>query len=231
MKKISALRAPIKKSLFTLLGILLCLWITYLSGCKKEEKLPQGWVKVVRALDGDTVELSTGEKLRYASIDTPELNLGKNLPPQPFAKEAFELNKKLTEGKAFRLELATKERDRYGRLVGELYFENGTSVSEILVREGLAMACYYPGAASFYQKYVELQREAVKQRKNFFSLLDKQPRDINYIGNRGSKRFHHPDCPEAQKIKRKVYFKTLEEAFLEGFCPSRECFDRIFVNR
>ncbi|HAA83816.1 MAG: Nuclease (SNase domain-containing protein) [Thermodesulfobacterium commune] len=208
-------------------------WGLGLAGCKKdkEERLSENTVKVVRALDGDTVLLHNGEKLRYAGVDTPELNRGKRLPPQPFAEEAYRLNRQLTEGKVFRVEFALKERDRYGRLLGDLYFENGTSVSEILVKEGLALVCYFPGSAEAYHKLLPLQAEVVKKRKGFFSLIDKQPQGVVYVGNKQSKRFHHPDCPETKKIKKKVYFKSLEEAFLKGYCPSRECFDKIFPVR
>ncbi|WP_022855617.1 thermonuclease family protein [Thermodesulfobacterium thermophilum] len=219
--------------------IILFFWVFFLvcgiglAGCKKdkEERLSENTVKVVRALDGDTVLLHNGEKLRYAGVDTPELNRGKGLPPQPFAEEAYSLNRQLTEGKVFRVEFALKERDHYGRLLGDLYFENGTSVSEILVKEGLALVCYFSGSAEAYHKLLPLQTEVVKKRKGFFSLIDKQPQGVVYVGNKQSKRFHHPDCPEVKKIKKKVYFKSLEEAFLEGYCPSRECFDRIFPVR
>jgi micrococcal nuclease len=187
-------------------------------------------VKVKRVIDGDTVVLSTGERLRYAGINTLELHTPEG-KPQPFAVEAYLLNKKLTEGKTLYLKLSLRKRDRYGRLLGELYFPNGTAVSEILVKEGLALVCFYPGNAEFYKKYLPLQRKALKQRKGIFSLIDKQPKGIVYIGNKRSRRFHHPLCPEARKIRRKVYFKSLEEAFYKGYCPSRKCFNLIFPVR
>jgi len=76
-------------------------WGIGLSGCKKEEKLSENTVRVVRALDGDTVLLHNGEKLRYAGVDSPELNHGKGLPPQPFAEEAYSLNRQLTVREGF----------------------------------------------------------------------------------------------------------------------------------
>jgi len=184
-------------------------------------------VSVERVIDGDTVVLGNGERLRYAGINAPELHTEKGIP-QPFALESYEFNKKLVEGKTLYLELALRERDRYGRLLGELYFENGTSVSELLVREGLAFVCYYPGSGKYYERYLPIQKEAIKERKGIFSLLDKEPKGLIYVGNRESKRFHHPDCPSVKKIKRKVYFKSIESALLKGYCPSRECFDLIF---
>ncbi|PMP65094.1 MAG: hypothetical protein C0190_07105 [Thermodesulfobacterium geofontis] len=216
----------LKKFLHLFLLFLLFLFLSCEKGSQtsKENLLK---VKVVKVVDGDTVILENGERLRYAGIDTPEIHTPTN-NPQPFALSAFELNKKLTEGKILYFEPSLRERDKYGRLLGELYFENGTSVSEILVKEGLAFVCFYPGSAKYYQKYLPLQKEAIKKRKGIFSLLEKEPKNLIYIGNEKSRRFHHPDCKEAKKIKRKVYFKSIESALLNGYCPSRECIELIF---
>jgi len=215
-----------KKTIHFFLLLLLFLFIS----CQKSPQSSQNSlikVKVKRVIDGDTVILENGEKLRYAGINAPEIHTPSGIP-QPFALASYKLNKNLTEGKTFYLEFSLRKRDRYRRLLGELYFENGTAVSEILVREGLAFVCYYPGSAKFYEKYLPLQKEAIKKRKGIFSFLDKQPSNVTYIGNKKSRRFHHPDCPNAKKIKRKIYFKSLEEALLKGYCPARGCFDLIF---
>lgn len=184
-------------------------------------------VTVIRAIDGDTVELLGEGKLRYSAINTPELTTDRGTP-EPFAVEAFNRNRELTEGKDLCLELAVKERDRYGRLLGELYFPNGTSVSEILISEGLAFVCHYEGSGKFYERLLPVQRLALKERRGLFSLVDRPEAKRDFLGNKNSKRFHHPECPEAQKIKRKVIFKDLEKALYEGYCPSRECIHLIF---
>jgi micrococcal nuclease len=202
-----------------------------------QKKLVKVFIKKV--IDGDTVVLGNGERLRYAGINTLELHTLEGIP-EPFAKEAYELNKKLVEGKYLYLKLSKRRRDRYGRLLGELYFENGTSVSEILVKKGLALVCKYKGNQNLYLKYLPLQREALKKRIGIFSLIDKEPvpeflfhgkKIRGYIGNKRSKRFHHPKCPEARFIRRKVILHTLEEAFYKGYCPARCCFNLIFPVR
>jgi len=219
----------LNRSIFFLFLLLLFSLFISVSCKKKSQFFPENLIKVrvKKVLDGDTVILENGERLRYVSIDTPELHTSKNVL-YIFAFSAYKLNKKLVEGKTFYLELSFRKRDKYRRLLGELYFENGTSVSEIIIKEGLAFVCYYPGSSKYYKKYLPLQRKALKERKGIFSLLNKQPKDIVYIGNKKSKRFHHPACPEVKKIKRKIYFKSLEEAFLKGYCPSRKCLNLIF---
>ncbi len=211
---------------------LICLSFIILSCKKNSAELTTGLikVKVVKAVDGDTVLLENGEKIRYAGINTLERKTLSE-KSEPFAEEAYQLNKKLTEGKILLLELSLKERDIYGRLLGELYLENGTSVSEILVKNGLALVCYYPGNAKYYEKYLPLQREALKQKIGIFSLVDNFPKNYTLIGNKNSKRFHLSSCEEVKKIKKKRFFKNLEEAFFEGYCPSRECFNFNLLRR
>ncbi|MCC6048953.1 MAG: hypothetical protein LM579_05440, partial [Thermodesulfobacterium sp.] len=91
----------------------LFLFLPLFGACKKGEKVegtkavgqtevscPSGMevVEVKRAVDGDTVELKTGEKVRYAAINTLELHTETGVP-EPFAKEAYLRNKELVEGK------------------------------------------------------------------------------------------------------------------------------------
>ncbi|MCS7279909.1 MAG: thermonuclease family protein [Thermodesulfobacteriaceae bacterium] len=209
------------------LGFLILLNLIIILSCQKDydkEKTSDFIkIKVVKVVDGDTVILENGEKLRYAGINTLERQTESG-EVEPFAEEAYQLNKNLVEGKELYLELSFREKDIYGRLLGELYFENGTTVSEILVQKGLALVCYYPGNNKYYEKYLPLQKEALKQRKGIFSLIDRFPKNFPLVGNQNSKRFHLSDCKEVKKIKKKISFKNLEEAFLKGYCPSRECF-------
>ena len=100
-------------------------------------------VLVKRVVDGDTIELENGEKLRYIGINAPEsVKPGSSI--ECFGKEASARNKELVEGKAVRLEKDVSERDRYGRLLRYVYLEDGTFVNEELVREGYAVASTFP---------------------------------------------------------------------------------------
>ncbi len=177
-------------------------------------------VKVIRAIDGDTVVLSDGRHLRYAGINAPELH-PEDGPPEPFARQAWLRNRELVKGRPLRFEPATRARDRYGRLLGYLFLPDGRLVSEILVSEGLAMVCYYPGAIRYYRRLLAVQREALRAGRGLFATL--KASQGPYIGNARSRRFHRPDCPRARRIRRRVIFRSLEEAFRAGYCPARGC--------
>ncbi|RUM88085.1 MAG: nuclease [Thermodesulfatator sp.] len=195
-----------------ILVFLFCGWFFTVSAWATE-------VTVVRAIDGDTVVLSDGRRLRYAGINAPEL-YGEN-GPEPFARQAWLLNRRLVEGRRLRFEPAARPRDRYGRLLGYLILPDGRLVSEVLVSQGLALACYYPGASRYRKRLLAAQRRALAQGKGLFgSLQDTEP---YYVGNRASRRFHRPQCPHARHIRRKIIFHSLREAFYAGYCPARGC--------
>ena len=74
-------------------------------------------VKIKSCWDGDTCRTSTGEKIRLACIDTPELT-GPRADPVP-AKAARDHLRHMVVGKQVEIRRITK--DRYGRTVGELF--------------------------------------------------------------------------------------------------------------
>ena len=73
-------------------------------------------VVIASCYDGDTCTATTGEKVRLACIDTPEL-VGKRAEPVP-ARAARDHLRALVVGKEVRIRRITE--DRYGRTVAEL---------------------------------------------------------------------------------------------------------------
>ncbi len=76
--------------------------------------VPDGFVLVRTAVDGDTLELTDGTRVRYIGVDTPE-TVHPSKPVQCFGKEASNFNKHLVEGKPVRLERDVSNTDKYGR--------------------------------------------------------------------------------------------------------------------
>jgi micrococcal nuclease len=77
-------------------------------------------VKIARVSDGDTVKLESGESIRFCGIDAPEKS-------QPLGSESKAALQKLVDsakGEAFLVEV---DRDRYGRIVGELFINANDS--------------------------------------------------------------------------------------------------------
>ena len=66
-------------------------------------------IKCNRVIDGDTIELSNGEKIRLIGVDTPETKHPRK-PVEYYGKEASAFTKKMVEGKEVRLEYDVQER-------------------------------------------------------------------------------------------------------------------------
>ena len=123
-------------------------------------------VLVVRVIDGDTVELENGERVRYLGIDTPE-TVHPDKPVECYGPEATERNKELVEGKTVSLLQDGPDRDGYDRLL-RYVFVDSTFVNGDLVWGGYAYARSYGDVPLFYQTLVQLERSARERERGLW---------------------------------------------------------------
>lgn len=95
---------------------------------------------VARVVDGDTVELQGGERVRYLLVDTPEITNGKN---DCFGAEARDFNRDLVEGKSITLHYDVECEDRFGRLLAYVELD-GRDVNRLLIDRGFACTLHIP---------------------------------------------------------------------------------------
>lgn len=126
-----------------------------------------GTVRVKRVIDGDTIELENGDKVRYIGIDTPE-SVKPNTPIQCFAKEAAARNRELVLDKEVRLEHDVSDRDRYGRLLRYVYVGD-VFVNAELVRQGYAKSASFPPDIAKQDLFRSLEREAREAKRGLFA--------------------------------------------------------------
>ncbi|HAW2732863.1 TPA: thermonuclease family protein [Escherichia coli] len=123
--------------------------------------------KVIRVLDGDTIEVKTLPakivvyevpiRVRLINIDAPEKK-------QPFGRWSANQLKALVAGK--QVTVSYTQRDRYGRIIGRVFTTNGTDASRFMVQSG---------AAWVYERYntdkslPALQREAQEQKRGLWA--------------------------------------------------------------
>jgi|GEM_PF-927493 len=93
------------------------------------------YARVTRVIDGDTFELSNGEKVRMICIDTPEQG-------EEGYEEAKAYLESLVLNKIVRLEKDVSEKDKYNRLLRYVYTED-LFVNKELVEEGYAEVFRY----------------------------------------------------------------------------------------
>lgn len=123
--------------------------------------------KVVRVIDGDTIELENGKKVRYIGIDTPE-TVAPNKPEGCFGQEASNKNRELVEGKEVRLEKDVNETDRYGRLLRYVYVDE-VFINEYMVKEGFAFAVSYPPDIGKQDILINAEKEAKEQNRGLWA--------------------------------------------------------------
>jgi endonuclease YncB( thermonuclease family) len=134
--------------------------------------------RVVRVIDGDTVELATqtdsAMKIRLSQIDAPE-------KAQPYGDRATSALSDLALGKTVRVQVV--DVDRYGRTVGEVWVGD-LHVNFEMVRRGHAWA---------YTRYVksleviDLEDEARREKRGLWTLPIEQ-RDSPWVWRKERRR-------------------------------------------
>lgn len=113
---------------------------------------------VSEVIDGDTIRLSSGERLRYIGIDTPETKDPRR-PKECYGEEASRYNEQLVLGKTVQLEKDVSETDKYGRLLRYVWLD-GEMVNEKLVKEGYANAISYPPDIKYQSVFKAAEKDA-----------------------------------------------------------------------
>ena len=120
----------------------------------------------VRVLDGDTIEVMDSRKavrIRLVNIDAPEKK-------QDYGRWSTDMMKSLVAGKT--VTVTYFQRDRYGRILGQVYAPDGMNINQFMVRAG---------AAWVYEQYNTdpvlpvLQNEARQQKRGLWSDADPVP--------------------------------------------------------
>jgi len=200
---------------------------------------------VTRVIDGDTIEIEGGKKVRYIGIDTPE-TVDPRKPIQCFGVEASNKNKELVEGKRVRLEKDVSETDKYERLlryvyVGELF------VNDYLARQGYAYAYTYPPDVKYSEQFVQAQKEARENNRGLWKTcpvstttptttsisLPAQSPNTNCtikgnISSSGEKIYHLEGCAsynvtKIDEARGERWFCTEEEAITAGWRKAKNC--------
>lgn len=123
-------------------------------------------VKVAQVIDGDTIKIEGGERVRYIGIDTPE-TVHPDEPIECYGKEASAKNKDLVDGQTVDLEKDVSERDKYGRLLRYVWVGDQL-VNEYLVREGFAHSSTYPPDVKYQSRFLEAERLAREEGKGLW---------------------------------------------------------------
>ena len=192
-------------------------------------------------MDGDTIVLDDGERVRYIGIDTPE-TVHPRKPVEWMGKEAGQANRLLVEGKRVGLEYDVQRRDKYGRKLAYVYVGN-VMVNELLVRAGYAQVSTYPPNVKHQERFLRAQRQARDEQLGLWGdgtkpgenpvltgltptleeKTTKAPPPLDgetvYVTGTG-KKYHRAGC---QYLRKSQSAKKKSEAIAEGYGVCKKC--------
>jgi len=122
---------------------------------KDDDEETSGYIgnyEVTRVIDGDTLEIEGGKKVRLIGINTPEKG-------QPYYKEATDKLEDLVLDKEVRLEMDVTDEDMYDRLLRYIYVGDAFVNLEI-VKAGLATSYEYEPDTKYQEMLDEAEQEA-----------------------------------------------------------------------
>ena len=170
---------------------------------------------VKRAVDGDTVILDSGEKVRLLGIDAPESSSksrGRVSPAQPFGNKAGDALRKLVDGKTVRLRVSTRLTGRYNRTLAYLYLADGTDVQVEMLRQGLAITTAYPPDLTHFVAYRKVEKDAMARRIGMWNdPYYRPPQEVNpskNIEQKGTGPRYIKGVITAAKFNRKAGFRA-----------------------
>jgi endonuclease YncB( thermonuclease family) len=163
-QKKGAQKAPFFYWIFLLLVLIgtlnSCQIIATIPSDTKKSGYNNGNVKKV--IDGDSIELSNGDRIRLKGINAPEKN-------QYLYKESLSFATSLLDGKKIRIEFDEEDKDQYGRSLGYVFVED-VFVNEEIVRAGLAILFNVPKIGKYKNN---LQSSFFEARQNRSGLWQK----------------------------------------------------------
>ena len=136
------------------------------------------WVK--RVVDGDTLLLTNGERVRVIGVDTPEVHESKKLywdakrsarnikTIKELGRRSSAFTKSLVDKKEIRLEFDPNNayinhRDKYRRILAYVYLPDGTFVNAEIIKRGYGFA-YTRFPFRYMDDFRQYEREARRKR-------------------------------------------------------------------
>jgi micrococcal nuclease len=198
--------------------------------------------RVARAVDGDTLALATGQRVRLIGVNAPETARANAVArpggrdavarpggradakptDPPFARQAAAVAQRLAAGRSVWLEFDRAPTDAYGRWLAFVYvLPDGLFLNERLIAEGAGRAyTRYPFRADYMERFLAVEREARAAGLGLWAAHGSHPTGpwvwITYSG----KRFHTTTCRCLAHSRIPI---TLAQAVEQGYTPCRIC--------
>ena len=142
-----------------------------------EKSLAREIVRILRVIDGDTIEVwinNKEEAIRLIGIDAPE-TVDPRKPVQCFGKEAGNKTKEMLGNQIVKLvsDSTQGNRDKYGRLL-RYVFLNGVNFNKLMISQGFAHEYTHLNNPYQYQsEFKNAEKEARRKKIGLWSEISK----------------------------------------------------------
>ncbi len=138
-----------KKTILASIAVIVAIVVIYLY---LPSRITRVTAIVLRVIDGDTIELSNGDRVRLLGMDAPERG-------EQFYKVATDRLKELVEGKAVELERDVSHKDGFDRLLRYVFLD-GMLVNMQIVEDGYAYAYVVSPDERYLEEFVAAENRA-----------------------------------------------------------------------
>ena len=175
-----------------------------------------------KVVDGDTIYLDNGKKVRFVGVNTPERGVEGYITSKNFVQ-------KLCLNKEVGLDIDDKKQnDKYGRTLAVVIVD-GKNVNEMLLKEGLAEIMYMPPSEFYPYNWAGSGTHVADTHSSSSSSSSTSSSDSSgtgsYVANGNSGKFHVASCSSVSKMSEnnKIFFSSRNEAINQGFEPCKLC--------
>ncbi len=119
-------------------------------------------------IDGDTVILAGGERIRLIGINAPELE-SDNQAAQPYSLEARLALAELVMGRDVELKVGEEKYDRYGRTLAYILIDDDIDVQVSLLEKGYAAVIAIPPNIQRVNRYLSAEKLARSSQLGIWS--------------------------------------------------------------
>ena len=185
-------------------------------------------LKCTRVVDGNTILLSNGKKVRLIGVATTATkHPSKPLEYNGTQESAF--TREMVEGKEVRLEYDQQPRDnKHGHLFAYVYLTDGTFLNTEIIKQGYGRAdTGFP--FKYMNEFSHYEQEARKTKRGLWAHKSprKEPKYTRerYMGAKDSTIYHLPTCALIRKVNPldRRMFNSVKKAVDAGYVPCKVC--------
>ncbi|MFV1984000.1 MAG: thermonuclease family protein, partial [Thiohalomonadales bacterium] len=138
-------------------------------------------VMVSRVIDGDTVQLKDGRKIRLIGINSPETNSSDHTA-EPYAQVATIFVRDLLKiSSTVQIRYGAQKKDHYGRLLAHVFLNNKQNLNALILQKGFARSLYIPPNDWQYRCYDRLDKQAQQLKVGLWSNKAYQTINVNTL--------------------------------------------------